>query len=36
MFGILVMSIFIELGMTFVTKYYEGVELILNFNDMGG
>nr|YP_010130020.1 NADH dehydrogenase subunit 6 [Cricetulus sokolovi]QPZ50493.1 NADH dehydrogenase subunit 6 [Cricetulus sokolovi] len=35
-FGILVMSMFMELGMTFVTKYYEGVELILSFNDVGG
>lgn len=35
-FGVLVISIFIELGITFVTNYYEGVEVVLNFNSMGG
>lgn len=36
MLGILVISMFMELGMTFVTEYYEGVELILNYDGMGG
>nr|YP_003097147.1 NADH dehydrogenase subunit 6 [Tscherskia triton]ABS28788.1 NADH dehydrogenase subunit 6 [Tscherskia triton]WLV27705.1 NADH dehydrogenase subunit 6 [Tscherskia triton] len=34
--GILVMSMFMELGMTLVTEYYEGVGLMLNFDDVGG
>nr|YP_009049051.1 NADH dehydrogenase subunit 6 [Cricetulus kamensis]AIE11616.1 NADH dehydrogenase subunit 6 [Cricetulus kamensis] len=34
--GVLVMSMFMELGMTFVSKYYEGVNVVLEFNSMGG
>ncbi|YP_009316447.1 NADH dehydrogenase subunit 6 (mitochondrion) [Phodopus roborovskii] len=34
--GILVMSMFMELGMSVVNKYYEGVDLILELNSMGG
>nr|YP_009490358.1 NADH dehydrogenase subunit 6 [Cricetus cricetus]AWH61882.1 NADH dehydrogenase subunit 6 [Cricetus cricetus] len=35
-FGIMVMSMLMELGMMFVTKYYEGVGLMLSFDSMGG
>nr|UZC29795.1 NADH dehydrogenase subunit 6 [Microtus richardsoni] len=34
--GILFMSIFMEVGMLFLSKYYEGMELMLEFNSMGG
>nr|AKE36453.1 NADH dehydrogenase subunit 6 [Allocricetulus eversmanni] len=34
--GILVMSMFMEAGMAFVSKYYESMELMLSFNSMGG
>lgn len=30
------MSLFIELGILFVNNYYEGIELMLEFNSMGG
>lgn len=30
------MSIFMELGATFVTNYYEGMDVMLEFNSMGG
>lgn len=30
------MSIFMELGMLFVTNYYEGTDVILEFNSIGG
>lgn len=30
------MSIFMELGMLFVTNYYEGTDMMLEFNSMGG
>nr|QHI39509.1 NADH dehydrogenase subunit 6 [Dicrostonyx torquatus]QHI39600.1 NADH dehydrogenase subunit 6 [Dicrostonyx torquatus] len=35
-FGILVMSIFMEMGMLFVSHYYEGLDVVLEFNSMGG
>nr|UFR83314.1 NADH dehydrogenase subunit 6 [Microtus guentheri] len=34
--GILFMSIFMEVGMMYVTKYYEGMDVMLEFNSMGG
>nr|YP_009865081.1 NADH dehydrogenase subunit 6 [Prometheomys schaposchnikovi]QKE47134.1 NADH dehydrogenase subunit 6 [Prometheomys schaposchnikovi]QKE47147.1 NADH dehydrogenase subunit 6 [Prometheomys schaposchnikovi] len=34
--GILGMSLFMELGMLFVTEYYEGTSVVLEFNSMGG
>lgn len=30
------MSIFMEIGILFVTNYYEGVEMVLEFNSIGG
>nr|QHI40107.1 NADH dehydrogenase subunit 6 [Dicrostonyx groenlandicus] len=35
-FGVLVMSVFMEMGMLFVSHYYEGVDVVLEFNSMGG
>nr|ANS57400.1 NADH dehydrogenase subunit 6 [Eothenomys inez] len=34
--GVLVMSIFMEMGMLFVANYYEAVDAVLEFNSMGG
>nr|YP_010902276.1 NADH dehydrogenase subunit 6 [Neodon linzhiensis]QYK91977.1 NADH dehydrogenase subunit 6 [Neodon linzhiensis] len=34
--GIMFMSTFMEMGMLFVTYYYEGVDVMLEFNSMGG
>nr|YP_010132731.1 NADH dehydrogenase subunit 6 [Dinaromys bogdanovi]QSJ54268.1 NADH dehydrogenase subunit 6 [Dinaromys bogdanovi] len=34
--GVLLMSIFMELGMLFVTEYYEGLDVVLEFNSLGG
>jgi len=34
--GILFMSIFMEIAMLYVSKYYENIELMLEFNSMGG
>lgn len=30
------MSIFIEIGILFVTNYYEGMEVVMEFNSLGG
>lgn len=30
------MSIFMEIAMLYVSKYYENIELMLEFNSMGG
>lgn len=30
------MSIFMEIGMLFVANYYEGVEVVIEFNSLGG
>lgn len=30
------MSIFMEIGMLFVVNYYEGVEVVIEFNSLGG
>lgn len=30
------MSIFMEIGMLFVTNYYEGMEVVIEFNSLGG
>nr|UFR83392.1 NADH dehydrogenase subunit 6 [Phenacomys intermedius] len=35
-FGILIMSIFMEMGMLFVANYYEGMDVVLEFNSLGG
>nr|QYK92133.1 NADH dehydrogenase subunit 6 [Alexandromys limnophilus] len=34
--GILLMSTFMEVGMLFASEYYEGMDLMLEFNSMGG
>lgn len=34
--GIMVMSIFIGVAMIFVSNYYEGMEVVLEFNSLGG
>lgn len=34
--GILVMSIFMEIGVLFVTNYYENMEAVLEFSSLGG
>nr|YP_009655133.1 NADH dehydrogenase subunit 6 [Phodopus sungorus]QCL17064.1 NADH dehydrogenase subunit 6 [Phodopus sungorus] len=34
--GILVMSVFMELGVVFVNSYYEGSDMLLDLNSMGG
>lgn len=30
------MSMFMEVGMLFVSGYYEGIDVMLEFNSMGG
>lgn len=30
------MSIFMEMGMLYVANYYEGMDVVLEFNSMGG
>lgn len=30
------MSVFMELGVVFADNYYEGIEMMLEFNSMGG
>nr|UFR83171.1 NADH dehydrogenase subunit 6 [Alticola olchonensis] len=34
--GILVMSTFMEMGVLFVSDYYENTEMVLEFNSLGG
>nr|WRO39213.1 NADH dehydrogenase subunit 6 [Eothenomys olitor] len=34
--GVLVMSVFMEMGMLLVSNYYEGTDLVLEFNSLGG
>nr|QYK91821.1 NADH dehydrogenase subunit 6 [Neodon sikimensis]QYK92224.1 NADH dehydrogenase subunit 6 [Neodon sikimensis] len=34
--GVMLMSAFMELGMLFVSNYYEGMNVMLEFNSMGG
>nr|UFR83353.1 NADH dehydrogenase subunit 6 [Microtus cabrerae] len=34
--GVLLMSIFMGMGMLFVANYYEGADVMLEFNSMGG
>nr|YP_010902315.1 NADH dehydrogenase subunit 6 [Eothenomys eva]QYK92055.1 NADH dehydrogenase subunit 6 [Eothenomys eva] len=34
--GVLVMSIFMEMGMLYVANFYEGMDVVLEFNSMGG